>query len=122
MEVLKVLNKLEILFQELEIQYNDYLKRGTTIDDLIKKLLMVIENDNFNSAEAYNYCKILKELLIKKRKIDDLKFKYEKILSIYTSKIIRTNIDRKMNDIRSKKYTSRFFHNEEEISKYLNES
>ncbi|MBU3190750.1 hypothetical protein K9O30_14995 [Clostridium bowmanii] len=120
MEVLKVLNKLEILFQELEIQYNGYLKKGTTIDDLIKKLLMVIENDNFNSAEAYNYCKILKELLIKKREIDDLKSKYQKILSIYTSKQIRINIIRKEKDIKNKKYTSRFFHKEEDISKYLN--
>lgn len=122
MEVLKVLNKLEVLFQELEFQYNDYLKKGTTIDDLIKKLLVVIENDNFNSAEAYNYCKILKELLIKKRKADDLKSKYKKILSIYTSKQIRINIVRKENDIKTKKYTSRFFHKEEDISKYLNGS
>ncbi len=120
MEVLKVLNKLEILFKELEIQYIVYIKKGTTIDDLIKKILMVIENDNFNSAEAYNYCKILKELLIKKRKIDDLKSKYQKILSIYTSKQIRINIDRKEKDIKTKRYTSRFFHKKEDISKFLN--
>jgi len=119
---MKVLDELETLFQELEIQNNNYLNKSATIEDLIKKLLMVIQNDNFNSAEAYNYCKILKELLNKKLEIDDLKCKCKQLLAFYTSKQIKDNMDKKEIQIRNKRYTARIFHKEDDIGKYINDN
>lgn len=121
MESIKLLQELEELFKELEIQYSIYLKKSDRINDLTNKLLMVVKNDNFNSAEAYNYCKILKELLIKKQEIDDIKSKYQNILSIYSKNKIRTDLERKEKEISTKKYTPRVFQQEEDISNYLND-
>jgi predicted RND superfamily exporter protein len=121
MKSLKLLHELEELFQELEIQYKIYLKKSDTINELTNKLLMVIKNDNFNSAEAYNYCKILKELLIKKQEIEGIKSKYQKILSLHQIVKIQTDIERKEKEINNKKYTPRIFKQEDDISSYLND-
>lgn len=121
MGVIEVLHEIQDILNQIEEQHKKLSSYGTNIDSYIEKLLLVIENDNFNSAEAYNYCKILKELLAKKRVNDNLQLKYEKLLSILNSKWIRKELSKKEKNISKKQYTARVFNDKKAIAKYLNE-
>jgi hypothetical protein len=122
MDVSEVIKELENTLCEVEEQYNISSINIDKLDSLIKKLFIVIEKDKFNVAQAYNYCKVLKELLLKKRVYIDLQCKYKSMLKLYNSKWIRTELVKKEKSISNRRYYSRVFHKEDDITKYLNEN
>lgn len=116
-----MLHNLENTLNQIEEQYKKLSIEEVNINSYIEKLLLVIEKDNFNSAEAYNYCKILKELLKRKRIYGDVSSKYQMVLKISNSSHFRSELSKKEKSISKKQYTARVFSREEAITKYLNQ-
>jgi hypothetical protein len=106
---------------KVEEEYTSYAMKRANIDNLIDKLLLVIEHDNFNCAQAYNYCRSLKELLIKKKEYTALKSKYKGIIRYYNSRWLNIQLEKEKKKLNSRKYTGKIFSQDEEIIKIIDE-
>lgn len=95
-------------------------KKLAYINELIEKLLLIVEYERFNWSQGYNYNKLLKELLIRKRALTTLSLKYKKVLETYNKKWIDKQIINKKKELELREYKARVIKIEEELQVLLN--
>jgi hypothetical protein len=120
MEHQNILEEFEGALKKIKKKQEHYTLLITRIDSEIEKLIFLIEHDNFNSATAYNYCKTLKELLIKKNSYVDMSKKYKGVLNVVNTDYMKNELNHKYKLLITRKYTAKVFNRPEKITEYLN--
>lgn len=122
MKFLNELDELKILLNEMEEGYTTYALKIANINSLIENLLLVIEKDRFSGVQGYNYCKALKELLQKKKEYSDLMYKYKKVLRVYNSRWLNTQLQKKEIELKNRTYKTKVFKNIEAVTELINKN
>jgi hypothetical protein len=122
MKFLNELDELKILLNEMEEGYTIYALKTANINSLIENLLLVIEKDRFNGVQGYNYCKALKELLQKKKQYSDLMHKYKKVLRVYNSRWLNTQLQTKEKEFKNRTYKTKVFKDIDDVIELLNKN
>lgn len=115
MEFINEIESLNNIIKNLEVEQEELMGKYCQVAELIEKLLLVIERDNFNSAQGYNYCRNLKELLIKKRNYSQLNSRYKGVLKAYKRQIIELKVNKKKAVLESRNYMARVINDDEDI-------
>lgn len=119
MEQQKILEELQLVERDIKEREEKYSILISEIDSKIENLIFLIEHDNFNYSVAYNYCKILKELLRKKKYYVNIRDKYKEILGVVNTDFIKREVKHKYRLLRGRKYTAKIFNTPEKIIEYL---
>lgn len=121
MQFINEIEKLNSIMKDLEKEREESIAKYCEIAKVIEKLLLVIELDNFNSSQGYNYCRNLKELLIKRRNYAELNSKYKRLIKSYNIKEMELNVSRKKGVLDSRGYKARVIKDDEDILGMLKE-
>jgi len=107
MNFIDEIEKINKVIENIEKSYIENSKRLNDINETINKLLQVIELDTFNCAKGYNYAKMLKEPLVRKRIGRHLNSEYKSILTPYRRSLILRKMNKKKKELEIRRYKPR---------------
>lgn len=88
-------------------ELDELYQKESLIDQEISDIYHYIEFSNFNAADGYKAYKLLKEALLRRRKIKDEVAKYKMVGDLTINGIFDGTLDEKLNDFENRTYTPR---------------